>query len=85
VSDLVWKVSDVVWKVSLLNWKWYICRLGWLTDAVNMMLDYGVAMSRKKSVIAPMSTAKLTAFDLSPTVVKDIVNELFCRENWHIL
>ncbi len=57
----------------------------WLTDAVNMMLNYGVAMSRKKSIIAPVSTAKPTVFDLSPTVVKDIVNELFCRENWHIL
>ena len=50
-----------------------------------MMLDYGVAMSRKKSVVAPMSPTKPTVFDLSPTVVKDIVNELFCRENWHML
>uniref|UniRef100_A0A914XRT9 Phosphorylase b kinase regulatory subunit n=1 Tax=Plectus sambesii TaxID=2011161 RepID=A0A914XRT9_9BILA len=62
-------------------------RLGWLTDAVNLMLNYGVTMSRKKTISPPVAAAArtLTVYDLAPTVVKDMVTALFCRENWHML
>ncbi|CAB3406620.1 unnamed protein product [Caenorhabditis bovis] len=73
-------------------------RLSWLSDAISMLLNYVRTTSvlhipgiRHSTPPTPGTTGIPTEFkknciyDLSPTVVKDVVTALMTRTNWHLL
>ncbi|EPB73350.1 phosphorylase kinase alpha/beta [Ancylostoma ceylanicum] len=72
-------------------------RLSWLADAITLLLNYvratGSSKMPGKMVTPPTpSTTGIPAefkknciYDLSPTVVKDVVTALMTRKNWHLL
>uniref|UniRef100_A0A1I7VHF3 Phosphorylase b kinase regulatory subunit n=1 Tax=Loa loa TaxID=7209 RepID=A0A1I7VHF3_LOALO len=76
-------------------------RLAWLADAMSLMLNYmrSAGNIRKGSVIGMLSMSipstqasiyaklgeKLSVYDLSPIVVKDVVAALLIRKYWHLL
>ncbi|KJH52739.1 phosphorylase kinase alpha/beta [Dictyocaulus viviparus] len=68
-------------------------RLSWLADAITLLLNYvrtNISETGTNKTITP-STPRTTGFkknsiyDLSPTIVKNVVAALMTRENWHLL
>ncbi|ETN79480.1 phosphorylase kinase alpha/beta [Necator americanus] len=72
-------------------------RLSWLADAITLLLNYVRATGStrnpgKMMTPATQSTTGIPAefkknciYDLSPTIVKDVVAALMTRKNWHLL
>ncbi|CDH93396.1 Phosphorylase b kinase regulatory subunit [Caenorhabditis elegans] len=73
-------------------------RLSWLSDAISMLLNYvRITGALKFSGVStgtpptpgttgiPTEFKKSCIYDLSPTVVKDVVTALMTRTNWHLL
>ncbi|CAD6193542.1 unnamed protein product [Caenorhabditis auriculariae] len=73
-------------------------RLSWLSEAIAMLLNYvrttgamkiggiGATPPTPHTTGIPQSEFKKTCiYDLSPTVVKDVVRALMTRHNWHLL
>lgn len=85
-SDLICQKQDAFDGVLTI-------RLSWLGDAISLMLDYVQNAAFQESVKTTPSTGIPTAYsggnsnvyDLSPTVVKDVVTALLTRKNWHLL
>lgn len=74
-------------------------RLEWLTNALQLLLDYVKVLDLKPSELGtilncscPISVVKLlskmktiSVYDLPPTMVKDILYMLMTKKNWHLL
>uniref|UniRef100_A0A8R1I4J9 Phosphorylase b kinase regulatory subunit n=1 Tax=Caenorhabditis japonica TaxID=281687 RepID=A0A8R1I4J9_CAEJA len=73
-------------------------RLSWISDAISMLLNYvratgalkipGIVMGTPPTpgtTGIPTEFKKSCIYDLSPTVVKDVVTALMTRTNWHLL
>ncbi|VDL69748.1 unnamed protein product [Nippostrongylus brasiliensis] len=72
-------------------------RLSWLADAITLLLNYvrasgsGPLSGSSFTPATPGTTGipaefkKSCIYDLSPTIVKDVVTALMTRKNWHLL
>lgn len=72
-------------------------RLSWLADAITLLLNYVRATgaggpgggtftpATPSTTGIPAEFKKSCIYDLSPTVVKDVVTAMMTRKNWHLL
>uniref|UniRef100_A0A7I4YMH8 Phosphorylase b kinase regulatory subunit n=3 Tax=Haemonchus contortus TaxID=6289 RepID=A0A7I4YMH8_HAECO len=96
-QELIIACSDLISKTPSAFDGVLTIRLSWLADAITLLLNYvratGSRIDRASSFTPatpgttgiPAEFKKSCIYDLSPTVVKDVVTALMTRKNWHLL
>ncbi|PIO70070.1 hypothetical protein TELCIR_08090, partial [Teladorsagia circumcincta] len=96
-QELIIACSDLMSKTPSAFDGVLTIRLSWLADAITLLLNYvrvtGSRIDNASSLTPatpgttgiPAEFKKSCIYDLSPTVVKDVVTALMTRKNWHLL